>query len=183
MRILRTLVDYVNWLIIFHAVIVVALDQKYAYQTILAADIGGTFTRLSLIEMGKPWRNLSVMRTSERYINSQYSSFEDIMTAFLSKAGTPNPCLYSPSRTHLLHTANLLRPMSWSLSQQILMITLPALTPILPSTLLLTLVLTIYRNHYRERCPASCSMFRSSGSLYGQHWYQQPIISSQTILS
>ena len=34
MRILRTLVDYVNWLIIFHAVIVVALDQKYAYKSI-----------------------------------------------------------------------------------------------------------------------------------------------------
>ena len=66
---------------------VVALDQKYAYQTILAADIGGTFTRLSLIEMGKPWRNLSVMRTSERYINSQYSSLQDIVAAFLSKAG------------------------------------------------------------------------------------------------
>ena len=87
MRILRTFMDYVTWFIIFRTVVVVALDQKYAYQTILAADIGGTFTRLSLIEMGKPWRNLSVMRTSERYINSQFSSFEDIMTAFLSKAG------------------------------------------------------------------------------------------------
>ena len=87
MRIFRTFIDHVTWFISLCAVMVVALDQKYAYQTILAADIGGTFTRLSLIEMGKPWRNLSVMRTSERYINSQYSSLQDIVAAFLSKAG------------------------------------------------------------------------------------------------
>ena len=91
---MRTVIDYVIWLIIFHAIIVVALvEHKYTHQTILAADIGGTFTRLSLIEMGKPWRNLNVMHMSERYINSQYSSFEDIMTTFLSKAGS-SPLAY-----------------------------------------------------------------------------------------
>jgi glucokinase len=55
--------------------------------TVLAADIGGTYTRLSLIEMGKVWRNLSVMRISERYINSNYETLDDIISDFLIKAG------------------------------------------------------------------------------------------------
>lgn len=52
-------------------------------RTVLAADIGGTYTRMSLVEIGRPWRNLSIMRSHAKFTNSEYSSIDAIITAFL----------------------------------------------------------------------------------------------------
>lgn len=52
-------------------------------RTVLAADIGGTYTRMSLVEIGRPWRNLSIMRSNEKFTNSEYSCIDEIISAFL----------------------------------------------------------------------------------------------------
>jgi hypothetical protein len=52
-------------------------------RTVLAADIGGTYTRMSLVEIGRPWRNLSIMRSNEKFTNSDYSCIDEIISAFL----------------------------------------------------------------------------------------------------
>ena len=36
-------------------------------RTVLAVDVGGTYTRLSLVEISRPWRNLSIMRSSQKW--------------------------------------------------------------------------------------------------------------------
>ena len=60
------------------------LRTKPSYmRTVLAADIGGTFTRMSLVEIGRPWRNLSIMRSNEKFTNSEFSCFDDIISMFL----------------------------------------------------------------------------------------------------
>lgn len=52
-------------------------------RTVLAADIGGTYTRMSLVEIGRPWRNLSIMRSNEKFTNSEFSCIDEIISAFL----------------------------------------------------------------------------------------------------
>ena len=52
-------------------------------RTVLAADVGGTYTRLSLVEIGRPWRNLSVMRSNSKYTNSEFSCIDEIISMFL----------------------------------------------------------------------------------------------------
>jgi glucokinase len=52
-------------------------------RTVLAADIGGTYTRMSLVEIGRPWRNLSIMRSNEKFTNSEFASIDAIITSFL----------------------------------------------------------------------------------------------------
>jgi glucokinase len=54
-------------------------------RTVLAADIGGTYTRMSLVEIGRPWKNLSIMRANEKFINSDFSSIDAIISSFLDK--------------------------------------------------------------------------------------------------
>ena len=62
-----------------------SIVRSFPSTSIIVGDIGGTYTRLSIIEMGQPWS--STMRSSEKYINSHYKSFEEIISLFLEKSG------------------------------------------------------------------------------------------------
>lgn len=75
-----------HWLVVCWVFPRISLVSAWS-PTVLAADIGGTYTRLSLIEMGKVWRSSSVKKMSERYINSNFDTFDDIISDFLIKAG------------------------------------------------------------------------------------------------
>ena len=52
-------------------------------RTVLAADVGGTYTRMSLVEIGRPWRNLSIMRSNQKFTNSEFSCIDEIISMFL----------------------------------------------------------------------------------------------------
>ena len=54
-------------------------------RTVLAADVGGTYTRMSLVEIGRPWRNLSIMRSHQKFTNSEFSCIDEIIAMFLDK--------------------------------------------------------------------------------------------------
>ena len=54
-------------------------------RTVLAADVGGTYTRMSLVEIGRPWRNLSIMRSHQKFTNSEFSCIDEIISMFLDK--------------------------------------------------------------------------------------------------